>query len=148
MTKIKKILLYGGIGILILLVGIAVGLIVAKTYFNLNKEKIYSSIQNEKKTLSEITPEQIANLTALNPGRIIYGDVKSKENNEIVIVIPFSNPVAPEEKKNVEVKIPIDPKDEILRDEKPIFISNIQINDYVIIEILEDKKIIRVATVK
>lgn len=148
MEKTKKFLLYVGIGIIILFIGIVSGLAIAKVYFNLNKDKIYSSIQNQRKALSEITPEQIANLTALNPGRIIYGDVKSKENNEIVIIIPFSNPAAPDEKKNIEVKIPIDSKDEILRDEKVSSISDIKINDYLIIEILEDKKIIRVATVK
>lgn len=148
MTKTKKILLCGGGAILIFFVGITVGLIVAKIYFNLNKNKIYSSIQNEKKALSEITPEQIENLIALKPGRIIYGDVKSKQDNQITIIIPFSNPAAPENKKNIEVKIPVDSKDEILRDEKRIFIGNIQISDYAIIEVLEDKKIIRVATAK
>lgn len=148
MTKTKKILLYGGIGILILLIGIIIGLGIAKTYFNFNKDKIYSSIQNERKALSEITPEQIKNLTSLTPGRTLYGDVKSKQENEITIVIPFSNPAAPEDKKNIEVKIPIDSKDEISRDKKLVSINDIKINDYVIIEILENKKIIHIPIIK
>ncbi len=147
-TKIKKILLFSGVGILIFIIGIAVGLGIAKVYFNLNKDKIYSSIQNSRKDLSEITSEQIKELTALKPGRTLYGDVKTKEGNQITIVIPFSNPANPKDKKNVEVKIQIDSQDEIFRNDKISSINDIKINDYAVVEILENKKIIYLPTIK
>ena len=148
MMKIKKILLYGGAGILIFIIGIVSGLAIAKVYFNLNKDKIYSSIQDSRKAIFEITPEQIKEFTALKPGRTLYGDVKSKQENQITIIIPFSNPSNPQDKKNIEVNIPIDPKDEILRNNVKVSINDIKIADYLIIKILEDKKIIYLPIVK
>ena len=144
MTKIKIII---GV-VLIFLIGIVAGLSIAKVYFNLNKDKIYSSIQDSRKAMFEITPEQIKELTALKPGRTLYGDVKSKQGNLITINIPFSNPDDPADKKNVGVNIPVDSKDEILRNNVKGSINDIKIADYLIIKILEDKKIIYLPIVK
>lgn len=140
----KKIILYIGAGILIFIIGLVAGLIIANFYFKTNKEKVCSA----PKVNFEITPEQIKNLTSLTPGRIIYGDVKSKEGNQITLVIPFSNPSNPQNKKNIEVNIPIDPKDEIIRDNVKASLNDIKINDYLVVKILEGKKIIYLSTIK
>ena len=149
MIKIQKILLYGGIGILILLIGIAVGFLISNNYLNRNnKEKSYFSSSPSEAKL-KITPEQIKNLTSLTPGRIIYGDVKSKEGNQITIVIPFSDPLNPKDQNNIEVKIPVDlSKDEILRYDGKASLEDIKINDYLTVKILEGKKIIYLSTIQ
>ena len=87
---------------------------------------------------------EVASLEGADPEFI----VKTKEGNQITIVIPFSSPANPKDKKNVEVKIQIDSQDEIFRNDKISSINDIKINDYAVVEILENKKIIYLPTIK
>ncbi|MDI6717808.1 MAG: hypothetical protein QMD86_02045 [Patescibacteria group bacterium] len=142
----KTILLIAG-GIIILLVGIAAGVLGASWMISNNKEKICAS-----KIKTEISQNQLEDLVSLKPGKIIYGKVVSKDNSVINILSSFINPLNPQEKKDIAVKVNIGQKDEFIRLKKVApgsdngmiksSINDVKVGDYLTVKVLNDRKII------
>ena len=142
----KKYIIFISAGALILLIGAIAGWVISNYYFESHKEKICSG-----KITAEISPEQIQKLTSLMPGQVIYGIVKSKQGNLIGLDVQLINPLDQNDVKTIPLDIPIEEKDEIVKFKRgsgsnletvKASFDEIKIGDYVIIQILPDRKVI------
>ncbi len=100
----------------------------------------------------EIAQEQIEDIISLKPNQVIFGEVVSKQDDQIVLKVVLFNPIERKIEKNISVNIPIKPQDEIFRFKKvadtselktiKVSFENIKIGDYLAIKIFQDKKIL------
>jgi len=144
----KKNLIFISTGALILLIGAIAGWVISNYYFESHKEKICAL---EKKINVEFSPEQIQNITSLKSGQVIYGKVDSKQGNQISLNVQLINPLDQKDIKAIPVNVPINAKDEIVKfksgsgsnlETVKASFDEIKIGDYVIIQILPDRKVI------
>lgn len=104
----------------------------------------------------EIPPEAIANISSLKPNQIIYGIVKSKNQNQIGISAVLVNPLNSQDIREIPIAIALGSQDEIRRfqkisDEQPLketaaSFEDINIGDFITIRILENKKVVYLPT--
>lgn len=102
----KKKIQYIVGGFLILAIGGVIGVSGAGLYFERHKAAICPARTEIKTALSDDKA-----LTALVPGRIIFGKIVTKESGKFTILGSLVNPVHPEEKKDVEIPIPVTARD-------------------------------------
>lgn len=148
----KKTILFIVGGLIILLIGLAVGLLGANYFITKNKGAFCAP-----KIKAEISPQQIEDITSLKSGQILFGKVSAKGNDLITLAIQLINPLDPEDKKEISINIPINQADEFVRfkrnsnspnmDTVKSSLNDLEIGDYVSVKIFQDKKTIYLPTI-
>lgn len=140
----KKKIQYTVGGILIFIIGGIVGMSAVGWYFEKNK----GTICQARTEVKAAVPDE-RTLAALVPGRIVFGRVTAKAADRFTVVSALVNPINPQEKKNVEIHIPVVAQDMFFRMQKnaegvlqsvAVSYGEVKVGDQVTVKVLEGGK--------
>jgi exosome complex RNA-binding protein Csl4 len=105
----------------------------------------------------EISPEEIQKFASLEPGKVLYGEVVSKGENQFSLKVEISNPENPEEVKTFTVNVPVQSQDEFFKFKKgegtrvervKASFDEMKVGDYVSVIVYPDKKEIGLSSIE